>query len=167
VGLQIKGCEFCHRPFFRNPKETDKQWVGRRYCSRKCGSTVSGLKRRGLPTGKRVPHLCECGCGEETLPQRKWLKGHRPLKPTKQGYRRVWAPDHPLANGDGNVLEHRKVLYDSGEFPKEWHVHHRNGEKLDNDTDNLEAMPADEHHRRHAEESGWVENQYGKWALRQ
>lgn len=78
----------------------------------------------------------------------------------------MFAPTHPLAYSDGNVLEHRKVLHDAGvEIPEGWHVHHRNGNKLDNRLENLEVLPAAEHHRRHAREQGFVVNQFGVWPL--
>jgi hypothetical protein len=31
---------------------------------------------------------------------------------TRRGYRAVYRRDHPLANGNGSVLEHRAVLFD-------------------------------------------------------
>lgn len=84
-----------------------------------------------------------------------------------RGYRRVWAPDHPLAGSDGNVLEHRKVLHDAGiEIPSGFHVHHVDGDKLNNDLANLVVKPESDHHRDHIREAGFVVNQYGTWPLR-
>lgn len=101
------------------------------------------------------------------LPGRKYIKGHRPLVPTKQGYRRVYAPGHPLANKDGNILEHRKVLHDAGiQVPPGWHVHHRNENKLDNRLENLEVLPPRMHTREHLKRVGYVVNQFGRWPVR-
>lgn len=113
--------------------------------------------------------LCACGCDEPVhLPYRKFIKGHRPIKPMQNGYVRVWrGPHHPLAGKDGNVLAHRLVLHDAGiAIPDGWNVHHKNGNKQDNRLENLEVLPKSEHHRLHIREAGCVVNQYGTWSLR-
>lgn len=78
------------------------------------------------------------------------------------GYIRVWAPGHPLSNRDGYVLEHRKVMHDAGHrLQAGQHVHHINGDKQDNRLENLCVKTASQHVRDHAEERGFVENQFG------
>ena len=63
---------------------------------------------------------------------------------------------------DGYVLQHRMVVHDSGiDIPDGHHVHHIYGDKLDNRIDNLDVVPADEHHRRHIKDV--VVNQFGEW----
>lgn len=48
---------------------------------------------------------------------------------TGDGYRLIYAPQHPLASSVGQVLEHRMVLYDSiGDGP---HPCHWCGKELD------------------------------------
>ena len=37
-----------------------------------------------------------------------------------------------------------------GPIPQGWHVHHRNGNKLDNQVQNLQCLPKAEHHKLHA-----------------
>lgn len=65
---------------------------------------------------------------------------------TSNGYRQVYAPDHPLAQKHGYVLEHRLVVYESGmAVPPGCHVHHLNGDKADNRLENLRVLPAREH----------------------
>ena len=66
------------------------------------------------------------------------------------GYVVLQARDHPLAHPNGEVLEHRKVLYDQlgpGPHPCRWcgerldwdelTVDHLNGDRIDNWPDNL------------------------------
>jgi hypothetical protein len=83
------------------------------------------------------------------------------------GYYAVFEPSHPLAMEYGYVLEHRKVVYDAGiPVPPGHHVHHINGDKLDNRLENLEVKEAADHSRGHAEEAGVIANQFGTWPLR-
>lgn len=65
-------------------------------------------------------------------------RGGRSIK--RDGYVLVVAKDHPKANRDGYVLEHRLVMEQSiGRYltPKET-VHHINGDKQDNRIENLQ-----------------------------
>ena len=82
------------------------------------------------------------------------------------GYVRIWEADHPLANADGYVLEHRKVVYDAGiEIPDGFHVHHINGIKEDNRLENLEVIDGAEHVKRHQWDRGVVTNQFGTFPV--
>lgn len=59
-----------------------------------------------------------------------------------RGYIRLWMPDHPNANSEGCVPEHRYVMEQIiGRFllPNET-VHHKNGKRDDNSPDNLELF---------------------------
>lgn len=92
--------------------------------------------------------------------------GHGELVMAPSGYVRVYKPGHAIAGSDGYVLEHRFVLHEAGvEIPDGCHVHHRNGVKTDNRIENLEVMPASEHHRHHIREDGVVTNQYGTFPI--
>jgi len=69
----------------------------------------------------------------------------------EQGYAKIWNPKHPMARKDGYVLEHRLIMANHlGRLLKEWeHVHHKNGNRLDNRIENLEVVDKNEHPYRH------------------
>lgn len=68
---------------------------------------------------------------------------------------RIFEPEHELANADGYVLEHRKVLYDAGiEVASKMHVHHINEDKSDNRLANLAVKTPKDHVRGHLAERG-------------
>lgn len=69
---------------------------------------------------------------------------------SKNGYRVI------TINGK-RVYEHRLVWEKYyGEIPKGYHIHHKNGNKLDNSINNLELLSKQEHIRKHA-----IENSIG------
>jgi len=125
-----------------------------------------------LPTLEmRTSHgltICECGCGE-TMPainmkrqlarfkhghnknghhNPKWRGGKRI---NSQGYSEVYMPEHHFVNVNGYVREHR-VIYEKYHacclLP--WtSIHHIDGNRLNNDIHNLEAMTKNGHHQHH------------------
>jgi len=83
------------------------------------------------------------------------------------GYVDIYEPSHPLARRDGYVFEHRKQMWDAGALINPDHdVHHVNEVKIDNSAANLKAKTKAEHALEHAEERGWVTNQYGVWPVK-
>jgi len=61
----------------------------------------------------------------------------------QKGYRR-------LRNGIGTgILEHHVAFEDCDELGSKFHVHHKNGDKTNNRTENLEVMLASEHNSMH------------------
>jgi hypothetical protein len=76
-------------------------------------------------------------------------KGGR--KKQSGGYMLIWKPDHPHCDVDGYVLEHRLVMEAKlGRYlESSEHVHHINGNKLDNRPENLESMTNSEHRNLH------------------
>lgn len=68
-----------------------------------------------------------------------WKGGRRK---TSGGYIHLWKPEHPNANSDGCILEHRFVMEQIiGRLllPNET-VHHKNGKRDDNRPENLELF---------------------------
>jgi hypothetical protein len=120
--------------------------------------------------------LCQCGCGgvtpryQKTVPSRgyrkgdslRYLPGHQvpfgKANPAwkggrfvhKGGYVYAAAPDHPQANRDGYVYEHRLVMeHTLGRLlTKQERVHHLNGIKTDNRPENLALLASQSAHKR-------------------
>lgn len=74
-----------------------------------------------------------------------WAGG---IKIGKGGYILVWRPDHPHANTQGYVPEHRLVMEDHiGRYldPNEI-VHHINSDRQDNSIENLQLLESNSAH---------------------
>jgi hypothetical protein len=72
----------------------------------------------------------------------------------RNGYRYILEPSHPLANKNGYVAEHRKVLMEKIGRPLKMGrgveiAHHINEDKLDNRPENLEVLSQSEHSKHH------------------
>lgn len=137
-------------------------------------------KKIYVPKPEEIPSgLCECGCGKPT-PLAKatyrhkrhfrghpipFLHGHNPMPKgpnshkwkgghtrTNRGYVLTYAPDHPKANPDGYVLEHRLVMEQHlGRFLETNEiVHHINRDKKDNRLENLVVLSQRKHGTHHA-----------------
>lgn len=73
------------------------------------------------------------------------FKGYR--RKTSKGYIALYIPDHPNASANGLVMEHRVVMEKHLGYilPKEFDVHHINGNKEDNRIENLAIMTHEAH----------------------
>ena len=65
----------------------------------------------------------------------------------KNGYRIIYKPDSPYSWSNGFIFEHRLVVseYLNRKLKITEHVHHKNGNKLDNSLDNLRVMLKESH----------------------
>lgn len=68
---------------------------------------------------------------------------------TTRGYVEVWMPDHPMAQKNGYLMEHRLVMAEHLGRPLERGevVHHKNEDKTDNRIENLELLSKAVHDR--------------------
>ena len=93
--------------------------------------------------------------------EKTWnFKGYR--RRTSNGYVEVYVPEHPSTDKNGNIMEHRYVMEKALGFilPKEFDVHHINGDKLDNRLDNLAVVTHSGHTKLHSKDS--KRYKYGK-----
>lgn len=69
----------------------------------------------------------------------------------ERGYAIIWNPNHPMARKTGYVLEHRLIMAEhlGRMLEKDQHVHHINGNRLDNRIENLELVHRKEHPSKH------------------
>ena len=69
------------------------------------------------------------------------------------GYISLYRPDHPLAQADGWVREHRLIAWDAGLLTDPtMEVHHINHVRDDNRLENLEAKTVSDHRKEHGAE---------------
>jgi hypothetical protein len=131
-------CANCGVTVTRRPSAV----VGRVFCSRQCCAAAEKGKK-----SLRRPMIG---------PDHPRWKGGRVVR--KSGYVIVWMPEHPNADRRGYVLEHRLMMAEKlgrALSPSE-HVHHVNGDRSDNQPENLELLGASEHCRLHRDQDGPV-----------
>ena len=137
-------CCVCGKPVHRKPHELSK--TKNIHCSRTCFAKAKKEYMRGEANHQY---------GLRGDKNASW-KGGRKI--SSYGYVLIWKPDHPFANGDGNIFEHRlvaeKYLLDDENsvvidgiryLSPEYDVHHKNENKTDNTVDNLVVMTKSEH----------------------
>ena len=150
----------CVRPSTWSPKR--KRFLhdleGRRFGSL---LVLHFVGERRSPAGSKATWLCRCDCGTERVFDARTLvtgsgtscgKGpcHHNWKGGRQmgsgGYIYVRATEHPNANADGYIAEHRVVMEQAIGRPlkRSETVHHKNGIRDDNRIENLELW--DGHH---------------------
>lgn len=87
------------------------------------------------------PRVKRCGSRNPKFKRGYWItrEGYRELHIPRQDSRRKYCTRR---EGDGRIPEHRLVMSELLDRPlKRWeHVHHKNGDKLDNRAENLELL---------------------------
>lgn len=117
-------CKKCGGEFHAPPS------ARRKYCSPECYAATSSEERRR-----------EKAVG--------WRSGE---SLTDKGYRLILCgKEHPMANNNGYVAEHRLVMAEvlGRHLARHEHVHHVNGDRLDNRPENLEVVSRGQHTRIH------------------
>ena len=102
---------------------------------------------QGYWKGKKIPFYKRPNKDIDGSKNPNWRGGKRL---DKSGYYLIHSPNHPLADGDGYVREHRLVIEKTiGRYLtlKEV-VHHVNQLKSDNRPENLQLLSGEAEHRR-------------------
>jgi hypothetical protein len=125
-----KECEVCGEPFYVKPS----QYVKLHCCSPECGKI---RRQTSMPKGKY--HY-------------NWNGGESFNK--ANGYMLIQVKGHPHGNSRGYVYKHRYVVEQNiGRLLETWeHVHHIDGNKLNNEYSNLQIVDVYEHMRIHYKE---------------
>lgn len=124
-------------------------------------------------TRQQFVRVCACGCGEPTLLHRQswhaigvvaktpqtWVAGHQLRRhfphnanqTDARGYFRRFVPGHPNASKHGFVYEHRLIVeaHIGRYLTRNEEVHHIDGNKSNNNIDNLRVMTKASHRTLH------------------
>jgi hypothetical protein len=89
-----------------------------------------------------------------------WFKQRDEKKLDRNGYVLVYDPQHPNKKKGGRVLEHRKIMSDylGRKLERHENVHHKNGDKTDNELRNLELWSS-------SQPSGQRVTDKAKWCI--
>lgn len=112
---------------------------------------------------RQFSHICDV-CGQETISgqpsyktcgnscaRRKFVgeKNHQWKNGgiTGDGYKYIYVHDCPMSDFRGRIKEHRYIMYKKlgRSLKNDEHVHHINGNKLDNREENLKIVSKSEH----------------------
>ncbi len=164
-------CRICSGFFY-----VQKSRVDAKFCSKNCKSesqkgnipwnkgltkhdderimSVSNKAREQLKReyvdGTRDKHTIALAANEtlRARTRKRLVDGVSNTKIDKRGYRKIYLPER------GWVLEHRYIWekQNGRRIPTGFHIHHKNGDSLDNRIENLELISASEHSKLHARE---------------
>jgi hypothetical protein len=140
-GLQLNGSR-------RAYNEDEIRQIVETYSSGDVGATKLS-RTLGIPKGTISKLLHRRGLSRSRdyyrLEHNPSWKGGKYIR--QDGYVAVWAPNHPRQHAGGYVLEHILVWEKAHgqSLPKDYIIHHLNGNKSDNRVENLVAIKRKEH----------------------
>jgi hypothetical protein len=110
-------------------------------------SVQSALERGGVTLRPPWVDAAKKNTGRRG-PMNKNFTGERKIY---HGYAWLYFPNHPARNKAGYILEHRAIVEESLQrlLEEHEHVHHINGDRLDNRRENLQVLSSSEHARLH------------------
>lgn len=158
-------CEVCHKLFHKKQSHLDK--CKHHYCSVECHAIA---KKEYMKNEKNHQY----GLKGDKNPT--WKTDERI---SHYGYRLIRVLAHPFKNGDGFVFEHRliaeKYLLNENNsieidgikyLSKEYHVHHLDFDRLNNDVENLCVVNKTLHSKFHNSLNGFIRRNYKNECLK-
>lgn len=144
-----------HWVMTRERKDRANQLRSISYRAKKSYYKVCGFCQKDF-IGYEINKFCSRACGSKFRIYAK-AKG---FMIDSCGYKMLHLPDHPNAEKDGWVKEHRKVMSDYIGRPlvKNEIVHHIDEDRLNNDIANLQLMTRGEHTALHKRLKGRINN---------
>lgn len=157
-GVPLDQCPICQKPYGKRKRCyscTSKKKSGEQRTCVKCGASFYAAAWQLNDTKRRQGTYCSNRCkwdhSKELTPA--WAKPNEKTRHSA-GYVLIWKPDHPRASR-GRVFEHIVVMEEQigrsllpGEF-----VHHKDGNKTNNDPSNLVILSNEEHATLHAKDN--------------
>ena len=146
-GAYYKKCEICLTYFRTKKSHLDR----RKTCSKECDAN----RKRRMYVGNSNPNYGNRG-ERNPLYKGGYINKH--------GYKLFKKPEHPNAGKDGYILEHRYVMSEHlGRPLEDWEVvHHKDGNKLNNEISNLEVLTKEEHSYLHSKDYDIVRDYLGR-----
>jgi deoxyuridine 5'-triphosphate nucleotidohydrolase len=144
-------CVICGEKF-----RTKKSHLDRR---KTCGKECDNIRRKSMYAGENNPNFGNRGPNNPLFKTGERVSVH--------GYRLIYKPDHPNANYNGYIREHRFIVSENIGRPlrDDEHVHHKDGNKLNNHIDNLEIVTKSEHTRLHNLEKEIIRDDLGRISM--